>query len=88
MAKKTKIPLKDGVHFDGRQINQITLRRIYFTDTWFAPDLGTMPGAMTFMSRLSKVPFEALSLMTQADAHSALEALSAHVEKYLAKRGR
>lgn len=86
----TKINLQDGVQYDGRHIDALALRQFQFNDlvVMTAVDLGTMPGSLTMLSRLSGEPFEALSTLTQDDAHAALLGLSEHMDKHLPAEAR
>lgn len=81
----TTIALHDGVNHDARRIDTLILREFQFGDLIIMThvDLGTMPGAMDMLARLSGEPRDALATMTMDDAHTALLGLSAHMSKHM-----
>lgn len=81
------VTLRDGIRFDNRTITSLTFKPIDMTD--YLPLSLVRPGnlgdILAFVSRLSGVPYEALTVMTQDDAADVIEALSAWLESEKAR---
>ncbi len=77
-----RVKLRDGISYDNRQINSLTFQALDLTD--YLPLSLVRPGnlgdILAFVSRLSGVPHEALTVMTMDDTANVIEALSAWLE--------
>ncbi len=82
----TKIKLHDGVYYDGRQIDRLTLRPILAGDVEFIPYVHLLPGALVFTAHLSGEPLGAINLLTMDDVIVVLEALGQHMSLHAPKR--
>lgn len=81
--KMTRVSLKDGVNFDGRQIDSLSYRPPVFADlVHIDSPADTLGKALALISRFCGEPAEALSLLTIDDALAAINALGSHLAKH------